>query len=78
MQNIPKIGLTQTLTYPPVRRALSCTEFSLEFCRELCSLLFPVSTICFIDIPPHGSPERFWLVSMLSGSGDVYELPARC
>jgi hypothetical protein len=39
-------------------------------------LIFPFSTICFIEIPPHGSPERDWLVSMFSGSGEAYELPA--
>jgi hypothetical protein len=49
------------LLLPVVRDALPYTEFSRELCCEHCSLLFPLSTTCFIEIPPHGRPERFWL-----------------
>jgi hypothetical protein len=63
--------LTNPYLLLPPRDALPYTEFSLELCREPCSLLFPFSTTSFIDIPPQGRPERFSLVSISSGSGDA-------
>jgi hypothetical protein len=65
------------LLLPPRPEVLPYTEFSRELCCELCSLLLPASTTCFIDSPPQGSPESSRPVSMTSGSGDAYALPAR-
>jgi hypothetical protein len=63
--------LTNPYLLLPPRDVLPYTEFSLELCREPCSLLFPFSTTSFIEIPPHGRPERFSPVSISSGSGDT-------
>jgi hypothetical protein len=55
-----QLTLDSYLLLPPVvRDALPYTEFSRELRCEHCSLLLPLSTTCFIDIPPHGRPERF-------------------
>jgi hypothetical protein len=52
-----KLTLGAHLLLPPLE-ALPNTELSLELGWEFCSFVFPVSTICFMDIPPQGSPER--------------------